>query len=236
MRLALGLAALIATALALPAAAAEAAMTPPARQITVMGTGERSAVPDVATVTTGVVSQAKTAGEALSTNSQAMAAVLKALKDAGIAERDIQTSNFSIQPQYPSYDSTRITPPEIAGYQVSNQVSVRLRDVAKLGPVLDALVAAGSNNVSGVSFAIDKPEPLLNEARAEAVKNARAKAELYAEAAGVKLGRVIEISEASFGGPQPVFARMEAASAPSVPIAAGESTVTASVTIVYEIE
>jgi len=210
------------------------------RVITVSGMGEIKTRPDMAIVTTGVTSEAPTAQEALSKNNAAMTAVINALKNAGIAEDDIQTSNFSVSPVYPPYQPGQTTPPRISGYQVSNQVTARIKQLAKLGTTLDTLVRAGSNQISGVSFDIDEPKPFLNDARKKAVADARAKAELYAGAAGVTVGRVVQISES--GGiihppPMPIarYKAMEAADA-SVPVAAGQQTVTSTVSITYEIQ
>lgn len=209
------------------------------RVITVQGHGEVKSRPDMAIVTTGVMSEAPTAQEALTKNNVAMTAVINALKNAGVAEDDIQTSNFSVSPVYPPYQPNQTTPPRISGYQVSNQVTAQVKQLAKLGPILDTLVRAGSNQIHGIAFDIDEPKPVLDEARKKAVADARAKAELYASAAGVALGRVVQISES--GGiihppPMPV-ARYKAEMADaSVPVAAGQQTVTSSVSITYEIQ
>lgn len=232
-------AALAAAALIGPRYSVSATDTALPRIITVSGLGEVKTRPDMAIINSGVTSEATTAREALSKNNAAMTAVINALKNAGVAEDDIQTSNFSVSPVYPPYQPNQTTPPRISGYQVSNQVSARVKQLAKLGAILDALVRAGSNQISGVSFDVDEPKPLLDQARKKAVADARARAELYTAAAGVSLGRVVQISES--GGvimpPQPMFRREAmAASDASVPIAAGQQTLSASVSITYEIQ
>ncbi len=209
------------------------------RVISVSGLGEVKSRPDMATISTGVVSEAVTAKEALAKNNTAMAAVIAALKNAGISEDDIQTSDFSVSPKYPPYQPNQTTAPRIVGYTVSNQVTAQVKDLAKLGPVLDTLVQSGSNQINGITFGIDEPKAKLDDARKKAVADARAKAELFAEAAGVSLGKVIQISESSMVMPSPMYPRMamkaEAADA-SVPIAAGQQIVTANVSITYEIQ
>ena len=207
------------------------------RIVSVSGLGEVKARPDLAAITSGVTSEAPTAQAALARNNAAMTAVISTLKNAGVSEDDIQTSNFSVSPQYPPYQPGQTTSPRISGYQVSNQVTARVKNLAKLGAILDALVQAGSNQISGISFDIDQPKPFLDDARKKAVADARAKAELYAIAAGASLGRVIQISESAAVVPQPVRMRMAEASADaSVPIAAGQNTVSASINITYEIQ
>jgi uncharacterized protein len=209
------------------------------RVISVSGLGEVKSRPDMATISTGVVTEGTTAKEALANNNKAMAAVIAALKNAGIAEDDIQTSDFSVSPKYPPYQPNQTTAPRIVGYTVSNQVTARVKDLQKLGPVLDTLVQAGSNQINGIMFGIDEPKPQLDDARKKAVADARAKAELYAAAAGVSLGKVVQITESSaVVPPMPMYAKREMAMAQdaSVPIAAGQQIVTANVSITYEIQ
>jgi len=190
--------------------------------------GRTTRVPDLATIRAGVVSQAPSAAAALSDNAQRMQRVLAALKRAGVAPRDLATSTVGLSPQYRYTDGQ---PPAITGYQATNTVSIRFRDVAKAGGVLDALVAQGANQIDGPNLSIDKPEAALDEARTDAVRRARARADLYAAAAGLKVARVISIAEAGQDaggpGPQPMFmARaMKADAAPSE-IAPGEKDVT----------
>ncbi len=205
----------------------------PPRTLTVSGEGEVKAVPDEAQLSAGVVSQAPTAEAALSANRNAMNGVFDELKRQGIPEKSIQTSEFSISPQYDTSDNSH----RIIGYSVSNNVSVTVDDLSKLGPAIDALVHSGANSMGGVSFTLHDPKPLMQKAREAAVKDAMDRAQIYARAAGLTLGRVTDLNEG--GGPieRPMFrtmAVMAAAPAPT-PIAAGEETVTASVSMTFEI-
>lgn len=153
--------------------------------------------PDTASINSGVVSAAKTAQEALAANSAAMNRLFKELKGAGIADRDLQTSNFNIAPQYAPYDPKKPQPAHrrIIGYQVSNGVTVRVRDLAKLGGLIDQMTTAGANRMNGISFYVDKTANLMEEARRKAMTDVRRKADLYADGLGVKLKRVLTISE-----------------------------------------
>lgn len=181
------LAAALAAYLALPALPAAAQQQPfPAPRISVTGEGEASARPDMAVLTLGVTREAPTAREALDANSDAMAAVIAAMKAEGVEERDLQTSNFSISPVYvyPRPDQPD-QKPKITGYQVNNTLSVRLRDIAKVGAVLDKAVTLGVNQGGGISFTNDDPSATLTEARKRAVQDAIDKATTLAEAAGV---------------------------------------------------
>jgi hypothetical protein len=217
------------------AAAADNAVTP--RTISVSGQGEVSGKPDQARLSAGVVSQAPTAAAAFNANTTAMNRVFAALKALGIPDNKIQTSNFSVQPQYPPYRPDAAVPRNISGYQVSNQVSVTVDDLAKLGPALDALVRSGANQLGGVSFAIADPKPLAERARAAAVTDAAAKARTLAGAAGVVLGPLLSIQEGTSFRPGPVFAlRAEAAAAAPPPVAIGEASVTVNVTMTYAIQ
>lgn len=217
----------LALCLAFPAVADEAG------QITVTGEGRVEAAPDMATITVGVSTSADTAGAALSTNSKAVAAVLAQLQDAGIAPRDMQTSGLSLGPQYDHSASSGQA--AITGYAASNIVTVRVRALERLGGVLDDLVGAGANQFHGLGFGLQDPQPAADEARRRAVGEARRKAQLYAEAAGVTLGRVISITEQTVhDGPGPVLMRSAAAES-AVPIAEGELAMTAQVNVVYEL-
>jgi uncharacterized protein YggE len=204
--------------------------------IAMTGTGEVSARPDMVTVTVGVSEQAPTAAAALEANTAKMTALLDTLKAAGIAEKDVQTTNFSVNPRY-EFDQQRQTQ-TMVGYDVTNQVTIRLRKLGDLGGLLDKLVKAGSNNINGISFSIADTKAMEDEARRKAVENARHKAEVYAKAAGVTIGEVLSISETmSYRPPMPmVAARMAADAAPPVPIAAGEASVAASVDLVWELK
>ncbi len=213
------------------------AQTAPApRVLSVSGTGEVKATPDQAQLSTGVVTQAATAAVALAANSRAMNGVFDTLKRAGIAEKNIQTSNFSVSPQYGNPKPGGA--PHITGYQVSNTVVVMVTGLDKVGPALDALVAAGSNQIDGPSYSIADPKPLLAKAREEAVKDAAARAQTLAAAAGVTLGPILSISEGgSEYSPQPLYRSMKFQGVASVapPVASGEETVSASVSITWEI-
>jgi uncharacterized protein YggE len=209
------------------------AQTASSRSLTMSGQGEVRAAPDTVTLSAGVTSQAPTAAAALAANTARMQSVFAALKKLGVQDKDMQTANFAVSPQ--TADGNNQTP-HVTGYQVSNQLRLRLDDVSKLGPALDALVTAGANQMNGIDFAIKDAAPLLAEARADAVTDARAKAETYAKAAGVSLGPILSISENGGQGPRPVFMAMQMAhGAKSVPVAAGEESITAEVSIVWEI-
>jgi uncharacterized protein len=218
-----------------------AAEEPPPATMTLTGSGEVQAKPDMAVIASGVVSEAKTAREALSANNAAMAEVIAAMKKGGVAEKDLQTSGFSVEPQYvypPQGKDGRREPPRIVGYKVSNRLSVKVRDLEKLGGLLDLSVSLGANQVSGVAFGITEEAPLRDEARKQAMADALRKAKLYAEAAGVSLKRILSIGES--GGPRPpqplVVRSMKMEAAEAVPVEAGELTLTADVNVTWEIE
>lgn len=233
----IAVAAVAATATFLMTAQPVAAQDEVPRVITVSGVGEATARPDEATVTLGVLTEAATAREALSANNAAMQEVFSQLTEIGIPEENIQTSNFSISPQYPPYRPDDNAPRRIVGYQVSNMVSVLFEDLDRLGPGLDAIVSSGANQLYGISFSIGETDTLMMEARTDAVGDARARAETLAAAAGVTLGRVLNISEGGSYNPQPVmYARAEMAMDSSVPVAAGQQTLTATVSMTFEIE
>jgi len=211
----------------------------PQRLLTVNGHGEARHAPDMATISAGVRTQAATAQDALRGNTAAMNKVFATMKPLGIAERDMQTSNFSVQPVYqqaPS-DVPQTEPAKIIGYQVFNQVTLIVRDISKLGDALDAFVAAGANEMYGVSFGIANTDQLTDEARDAAIKDAARKADLMAKSADVKLGRLISISESSSAPPEPMYrARLAKAEGAPVPTAAGEQVLAADATLVYEID
>ncbi|WP_298194619.1 SIMPL domain-containing protein [Novosphingobium sp.] len=210
--------------------------------LTVSADGRSSRTPDLAVFSAGVTTQAKTAAAALSDNAERMNAVITALKASGIAERDIQTSNLSVNPVYgqPRADANGNVSgdPVIIGYQANNQVEVKQRKIGNYGKTIDTLVNAGANQVSGPSFQLDNPDVASDEARLEAMKKARARAELYAKAAGLSVKRILTISESGGYAPQPMvmYARAEKmmAGAPS-PVAAGEVQVGANVTVTFEL-
>ncbi|MDM4019036.1 SIMPL domain-containing protein [Roseiconus lacunae] len=209
--------------------------------ITVSGTGEVSADPDLAMVNVGVVSEAKTAKEALVANNEAMRNLFAQLDKLGIDQRDRQTAHFNVSPQY---DHQRPQPgrsvdpnkPRIIGYQVTNDVRVKVREISRVGEILDAVVQGGSNRINGISFSVEDDEAAMREARVKAVKDAQAKAKLLCETAGAELGNVIEIHEAG-AGPSPRRPEMMMmAQARSVPVAPGEQTISASVTMTFQIK
>jgi uncharacterized protein YggE len=208
------------------------------RRIVVTGTGEASARPDLAVISAGVVVQSETASAALADNSRAMEAVLQQLRTAGLADADVQTSQFSVMPLYERQPPEReiTAPPRIVGYQVSNRVTARVRDIDRLGAVLDALVSAGATNIDGPWFDIADPEQVLGQARDAAVADALARARRYTAAAGVELGEVISIEEAgSFVPPPRPMMRAEAMAA-DVPIAPGQTELSASVMVTFAIK
>ena len=244
---ALAIALLASAPLSIGAAQAQAITNAPAvapgnALLTVTGEGTSKRAPDLAVFTAGVTSQGKTAGEALSANSADMGKVIAALKRAGIADRDIQTSNLSLNPIYapqrPLPDgSVEPQEPRIVGYQANNSVTVRQRRLGEFGKVIDTLVNAGANQVNGPNFMVDEPDPALDEARSEAVKKARERANLYARAAGLKVLRIVSISESSgYGPPMPVYQMAKADRAGNaVPVEAGEVALTANVTVQFEL-
>ena len=203
------------------------------RQIVVTGEGRVAAAPDMATVSLGVHREARAADAAMSATSEAARAVLDTLAAAGIAPADIQTTRIGLEPRY--QHSNDGAPPRITGYVASNDLSVRVRDLDGLGGVLDSVIADGANNFAGISFGLTDSGPLEEEARALAVRDARARAETLAAAAGVQLGAVQTITEmGGFVAPEPMMrgAMMEAA---MVPVAEGQIDVTVQVSVVFAI-
>lgn len=218
-----------------PSLAAPAAETQP-RTITVTGQGTAKAAPDEANFSAGVVTQGSTAAQALAANARAMNAVFATLKRLGVADKDIQTSGLSLSPQYQTCKPGVACPQRIVGYEVSNQVTVTV-DIAKAGGVLDALVSSGSNQIGGIGFAIRDPKPLLAAARADAVKDAIARAEIYAKAAGLALGPILAIQEGGSSAPRPLYKAMGyAAGLAATPVAGGEETLSASVSITWALQ
>jgi uncharacterized protein len=201
--------------------------------IVAQGTVKR--VPDVAIISAGVITNARDAKSAMASNATAMARVLTALRSAGVAERDMSTAQIGLSPQYRYVENQ---PPIVTGYQANNSVTVRFRDVAKSGAILDALVAAGTNQINGPTLTIDKPDAAQDEARIDAIKTARARAELYAKAAGLTVKRIVAISEmTTISGPQPMpymRAQMADAAAKSE-IVPGEQDVGVTVNVTFEL-
>jgi uncharacterized protein YggE len=205
-------------------------------RLEVNAVGDVTRVPDMATVNAGVVTQARSAQAAMAGNAERMARAIAALKEAGVQPRDIQTSAISLSPQYRYADNV---PPALTGYQASNQVSIRFRDIQRAGRILDALVAVGANQIDGPNFAIDQPEAALDEARRAAITKARARAELYASAAGLSVARIVSISEGSVGDqpPRPPIAMMAARvqKAEDTAIEAGEQKLSVSLSVIFEL-
>lgn len=233
--LSLGLAALAMAAPLQPALADDDAALRP--NIVMEGRGEVTAAPDTATINAGVTSTAATAREALDANTKAMAALLDTLKAAGIAETNIQTTNFSVNPQYFYADRDQngnTPPPKITGYQVQNTVDVKVAKLDGLGAILDKIVSDGANTINGISFSVGDSGKLMDEARKAAFADAAAKANAYADAAGVRLGDILSITETNGGNaPRPVAFKTFAAAAPAaaVPVQAGQLTYDVDVTV-----
>lgn len=216
------------------AQAAIVAGTPvPTLSVSVEGKVERA--PDVADLSGGVVSVAPTAAAAMADNARSMTAVIAAVRRAGIADRDIQTAGISLQPQY-RYQNDH--PPVLTGYQATNTVSLSVRKLADAGRLLDALVAAGANQISGPNFRVDAADAALDAARTVAVATARKRAELYAQAAGVHLKRLLSLSESGGEAAHPVMmrAKVMSAAAPETPVVPGEVTLAVTVNMAFEIE
>lgn len=223
-------AALVLLLLAPPTPAGADDMT---RQITVSAEGSVSAVPDAARIHSGVQTSAPSAQAALAENSKLMSNLVDGLKAMGVDPRDIQTASFNVQPQY--QHNRDGTPPDVTGYQVVNEVNVLLRDIEKVGATLDKMIQLGANQVRGLDFEVLDSEKLSDEARKEAMANARRRAEVFAAAAGARIGKVLEIREGggSNGGPRPM---LEARRASAVPIEAGEEVLSVAVTVTWALD
>jgi hypothetical protein len=210
--------------------------------LTVTVEGKSTRTPDLAVFSAGVTTQGATASEAMNANAAAMTKVIATLKQAGIADRDIQTSQISLSPVYGQPVIGRngqvTQEPRIIGYQATNQVTVRSRDVKGFGKVLDALVESGANQINGPSFQLDKPAAAMDEARTSAMKIARTRADLYARASGLRVVRIVSISESGGYAAPPVYARAamaEAATDEATPVAAGEVEAQVSLTVQFEL-
>jgi uncharacterized protein YggE len=221
----------VATAALLAAPALAQTAPPPA--ISVTGEATVSVPPDQAQIDGGVANDAKTAREASDANNAAMGKVLLALKGAGIDEKDYQTSRLSLQPQYAP---NRSSPSPVVGYRASNRVTIRLRDVTKIASMIDVLVGAGANDIGGINFMVSQASKLLDEAREQAISDARRKAQIYARAAGVTLGEPLSISEES--APPQVFRGKVAGgmAASASPVAQGEETLSVTVNVSWAIK
>ena len=234
------IAALMLGAVALPAAAqaqqASITQSIAGTRLDVSATGDVTRVPDIAIITAGVVTRSATAKSALQQAATRMDRVIAALKRAGVEDRDIQTSNINLNPEY-TYANNQ--PPNLNGYTASNQLTIRFRDIANSGAILDALVAEGANQINGPSLTIDKPEAALDEARANAVAIGRARAEAYARSLGLRVARIVAVSES--GGsfpvppPMPMYARAEAAQA-DTKIVPGEQKLQVSLSMTFELQ
>lgn len=206
------------------------------RTVSTSGTGEIKAKPTLVHITLGVVSEAATAREALDQNTEAMNRVIEELSANDIAKRDIQTVGFSISPRHQSFQ--RGEPPKIVGYIVQNRVHITIRKVSSLGTVLDKVVTIGSNQIDNIQFSVDQPDALLDEARTQAFRDAKRKAEIYAKASGVRLGEVVSIQEGTRTAPQVRIANRSASfsGAESVPIEAGQQTLRIQVHVTWELD
>ncbi|WP_152597808.1 SIMPL domain-containing protein [Novilysobacter arseniciresistens] len=229
--LALGAAAMPTHAQSLPAAA----MSTDGTLLSVSAQAETTRVPDIAHLSTGVVTQAADANAAMRANAEQMTRVVKAIRDAGIAERDIRTSGVNLSPQYRYADNQ---PPAITGYEARNTVDITVREIGELGEIMDALVAVGANQIHGPTFEVDDTEGAYDEARRAAIEKARARAAMYAQTLGMQVRRIVSISEGNggFGPPVPMMAmaRMEKADA-STPVSPGESTLSVNLDVVFEL-
>ena len=235
----------LALALSFPGAAmahdTQSAIAATSTLLTVSADGKSTRTPDLAVFSAGVTTEGKTAGEAMSANATAMTRVIAALKKAGVADKDIQTSSINLNPVYGQPmmgpNGQVVNEPRIVGYQAVNMVTVRARDIKNFGKVLDALVASGANQISGPSFQMSDASAAQDEARVGAMKAARARADLYARAAGLRVVRIVSISEGGgYSPPQPVYAmaKMERDSA-STPVQSGEVEAQVSVTVQFEL-
>ena len=228
-----------AASLSMPAAAQQASITQTiaGTRLDVTATGEVTRVPDVAIITAGVVSRSATATGALQDAASRMAKVLAALKRAGVADRDIQTSNVSLNPDY-VYANNQ--PPKLSGYSASNQLTVRFRDIASTGRILDALVEEGANQISGPNLSVEHPEAALDEARAKAVAAGRARADLYARSLGMRVVRVVSVSESGgYAPPPPMPPRVmmaERSQAADTSIDPGEQKLQVGVAMTFELQ
>jgi uncharacterized protein YggE len=199
--------------------------------ISVSGEATIAASPDQAEIEAGATTDAKTAREAADANNITMNKLLSALKTANVDAKDIQTSQLSLQPQYaPNHN-----PPTVTGYRASNQVAVRLHDITKVASTIDALVSAGATDIGGINFAVSQASKLLDDARSQAIADARRKAEIYAKATGVTLGAPLSISEDG-AAPIPIFRAKFAAPMAATPVAPGQETLSVTVHVSWAIK
>jgi uncharacterized protein len=208
------------------------------RIISLTGHGEVRAVPDMAVINMGVVSSAETARAALDANTKAMTDLMANLKAANIGDKDIATSNFSVNPRL-DYGQNGGQVPKLVGYDVTNTVTVIIHKIDGLGALLDKAVSTGSNRINGISFSVSNPDSAMDEARKLAVKDATHKAQIYAGAASINLGNIMSVSESSgMAEPQVMFSRAKAMAADSapVPIAQGSQVISVDVNVSWEIK
>ncbi len=228
----------VAASLLLPAAvvAQVPSFLPEGTRLDVVATGEVTRVPDIARISAGVITQAPTAAAALSANGAQMNRVIAALRRAGVAERDIQTSAVNLSPNYRYAENQ---PPVLTGYGANNQVTIRFRDIRTSGTILDTLVREGANQINGPSLEIDKPAPALDEARVIALRTARARADIYAQAAGMRVVRVLSIAEngGDYRPPPPMAMMRERAMVADgqTSVVPGEQAVSVSVSVSFEL-
>ena len=204
--------------------------------LTLTASADAARAPDQLRLTAGVISNAATAAEAMAANSARMNAVLAALKAAGVAQKDVQTTGLSLNPQYRYQPEQQ---PILTGYQARNAISIRTARLADAGKLVDAAIKAGANEVQGPEFGLINPDAALDAARTAAVASGRARAELYAAAAGLKIKRITSISEGSAGpdpGPRPMMRTMAEAEASAPPVQPGEIALSVQVTMSFELE
>lgn len=232
---------IVAATFAAAPAPAQPAPREPTRVVATAGEGRIEVQPDMATITLGTRSEARAARDASEANAKVVSEIIKQMRELGLESRDIQTRNFSVSPVF-AYTSGREQPPRVTGYQVSNLVTIRLRDLTKVGDALERAIAAGANQVHGLQFGVSNQGQKLDEARARAVADAKRKAELYLQGAGApaKLGRVLTITESGAQVIRPRGLPMAAESmgrsaAPAPPVEAGEETLTVNVNVTWEI-
>ncbi|KPN07994.1 SIMPL domain-containing protein [Xanthomonas arboricola] len=224
------------TAMTAHAQTAPSYTIPDGTLLNVSAEAEAKRIPDIATLSAGVVTQAADGNAAMRQNAEQMSKVMAAIKAAGIADKDVQTTGINLSPQY-TYKENEA--PKINGYQASNTVSLKVRDISRLGKVLDALVAQGANDINGPSFSVDQPEPAYDEARVAALKKAQARADTYAKSLGLKVRRIVSISEGRSGGgvrPMMMAASMRSAKAEmDTQVAPGESTLSINLDVTFEL-
>ena len=235
MRSVLGLAVLAAAGASAPVIAQVETVPIAGTRLELSAEGEVTREPDIATVNAGVVTQSGSAASAMAANAQKMAAVVAALRHAGVAERDIRTARLTLQPQYRYAENQ---PPAITGYQASNQLNVTFRDITRAGPILDVLVAQGVNQIGGPDFAVEHPDAALDEARVAAMAKARARADLYAKAAGLHVARIAAVTESggySPPAPRPMMAVARMAKADTA-IDPGTEKIGVTLNVVFELK